>query len=569
MASDAIFLRAFLCRRMPLALVFFSLSIAVWGQSEPATARQDDFRTIHETTIFEKLGNWRSDWAYRLVMSVSDDQLLITDAANAGADYTLGDGTVIVRNRASEQEIFVSQVIEHRTADKTVILMPSVHTDVGRAFEKLLALQAIADKNPGKSFEVLLEGFDSGGDNLDDFYAIRNRHPVLNYKRLVTDPYAYYTGIDIYRAAVSASMALFYANPEVRLDGLESRGILSSLGKNRRSEFIGAAASRNEETAEDLDMMVRNYFESRLRNFAFEFESAVSAAVESRNLNDASSIRRLNEMQIALADMLQAPNFKDRMFIGQDQRVKDLLAQMDVVSGADTSGAYGRFSRSMFAFKEVVEQVRAAAKQDPDLSADGSMKAELVADVFSHLPKGSVAVCELSADRIDEQILICLKRATYNMVIFDVPFPDGVSVAVPHDQNPEEHVNAIEKILPEMSIPGVFLPVNIKNRFTGNQEISQALDRRLMLFSGAYRDLDPAASEQQLLVHYFPTTLTGGILRITGLPEENDVYYFLPGIDIVNQSKGVANAYRNEDIPALHRAVLEKWAQAIRASLGL
>ena len=71
--------------------------------------------------------------------------------------YKLSDNTSILSTDKKELDLFIRNIIEHPTADKTIIIFPDIHSDYIVGYKKFLEMQKIADINPEKKITVLLE----------------------------------------------------------------------------------------------------------------------------------------------------------------------------------------------------------------------------------------------------------------------------------------------------------------------------------------------------------------------------------------------------------------------------
>ena len=569
--------------RLLVQLVLFSAAVSAFGQEYPgfsdAPIGTEGDRSIHESVVFDKLGNRRTDAVYRMEFSLGTGRPVFEGADHFGTGYVLTDGTYITQNRSSGSRIFVSQVFEHRNAMKTVVLVPAIYTDLDGSYEKFLIFQDLVSRNPEKSVFVLLEGVDSGSPRIDEFVAIRAHTPKIDFYHAVTAPFAYHVGLDTYRAAISPSMALFYDNTEVMLRGLAETGALAPYPESRRDEERERIISEKEKIANGLSEVSEAFNSAQVYKLAVKLEHAITAAVNEIGKPDREIVERINALQIELAEGLLAPDIATQVFEGYDQNLRALAASIDGLCDAGAVEEYERFIRAISDFRAVVLEIEAGSMQrigfaeadGPSADEVSSRSSLLISEAFSGLPEGSLAICELSADRIDEQILHCLKQADYNLVLFNLPYREAHLEQVRHAQDPAEHKISPGLTFPLSEPPEIHLPPGFSRTVEANARVRQLLLRKLSIFRYAYRESDRLLDGDRVLIHYFNIPDLGGIVRTTTVDdgEIRDLYFFLPGRELEDQIRSVKESYQDEAIPELSRLILEKWAQMTRAFLGL
>lgn len=538
------------------------------GGSSPGQGTTDNSnRYQQESILFDKLGNRVADVVYRLRFRMEDALPVFESAEYLGTRYTLVDGTQIIRSRESKTDIYVTDIFEHRNARKTVVILPAVYTDVEWGFEKFLVLQDVVSGNPGKTIYILLEGIESGSPVIDEFSALRTADLYLDINKTVSEPLALFAGLGKTRTAVSPSMALFYQKDGIRLDGL-----LDAVEPLEPAEGVEPDVQTDAEeiAVRWFDELSRDYVAGQVHRLVIDLEGEITRAAGLPGNRGNTVVNRLNEYQRNLAETLTSSEYlQGEIREGVDTNIRLILGDIDALIGSATDEVYDRFTDRISHARSVALNIAELTEKDEPVTVGNSPsayrdRALAIAAAFERLPDGSIAVCELSADMVDEQILLALRSADYNVILYNEPYAEPHLNTVRYVQSPDEHRTVLEKSAMDLDLDTLYVPRAYVGRL--DETALDTIGKQLKVFRSAYRDAD---DEKGTLVHYFQATDAGGLLRITDLESQNDEYYFLPGADLEEQSKQAPQAYAREEIPELSRLLIRKWAQVTQASLGL
>ena len=176
------------------------------------------------------------------------------------------------------------------------------------------------------------------------------------------------------------------------------------------------------------------------------------------------------------------------------------------------------------------------------------------------LPAGSIAVCELSSDRVDPVILESIRSARFNLVVYNSPYDEPYLPVVRYAQDPQEHIDLISRQSSAPRLPEIYMPRAARSSLSPAD--FEALKRHHNVFHSAYRDSTTAGDDSRASVYYIGVANIGGIIRV----ELSEAYYFVPGRDLEEQSKNLAGVYSGEVIPR-RTAYLVSSATVCRPSL--
>jgi len=562
--------------RLSIARFLRSAALCIAALGLPMAAAAQDRATL-ETPAFERYGDRRNDVLYRVILAADGGTQTLSGVSYQGTSYTLTDGTVVNQTRQSSDDVFVSCVIEHRNASKSVVIVPANEATDSRLYERFLALRLLVGSNPDKAFSVLFGDYTApDAPATAALQAIRIRLADESQISSAADLIAE-TG---FQTRLTPAAALYLTDRSI-----EASRIPAELEPQGADGTDDSAKHRIEQqqrrsAVEDQVRAVRDSYEAfAVSTFVADFETTLQRAVSEAGGAADRAIPRINALQREVATLILAGDFVDRARNGTDTHARGLMRSIDDISGSRLVSKYEGFAAHITAADDATHSLMEAATSvfpkgepvGPAKRADDSQLDEQFADALSAMPGGSVIICELPRALIENQIILCFEHADYNLIVYEWPTKPKDSAHDEESAPADRQAPLFAALSPILPISDLGLPSRYQALVALDPRLADVLTTELNIAAQAYRDYQ--GKESETAVHYFAIPDLGAILRLTrwGSRSTADRYYFVPGADLREQTRAIddGSMLSGMQISDDDRRVIEKWSKVVDASTGL
>lgn len=457
--------------------------------------------------------------------------------------YILKDGTALPNSCNIDFDIFVWKIIEHPTADKTVIIFPDTYKDFVCGFKRLLAMKSIADANKEKNISVLLEATDSKNDslNINKFYELRKYNKFFNFSRIISEPFGYYRNTKEKRVAMNPSIALFYLDDRIDVVGAEDESQINEFLKNEK-ELKKKFSQNYKKYEDDILKEFNDYHKKENKIFIKRIEDSIIKSTEENNIIDEEMIFQINKLQVNFAKLFLSINFLNILLEKHSEKsVINVLKSIDELCESDTFKIYTSYKKNiMINRKKLVpyEPEKKLHKYKKYLlnTLNNELfvsRDEFISNSFDSLKTNSIGICELGIGHIYNQIALCEEKKGYNLVIYHHPSLRYDLLNYSSPQNPEEHRILFDKYrLDQQYFSDLIIPDYFENQYNTNKELKSLIDKEFIIFKQTdFSFTDNLLKEKMLRIHIKKVSNIGKITRISKLYDKKNIevkFCFIP-----------------------------------------
>jgi hypothetical protein len=547
-----------------------------------------NIRAQKEAISLRKISDTKTDEIRNIILSFDENgDLLLEDAAFVQIPYILTDGTVLTQSQPWEQELFVWRLIENNQAGKTILLFPNAHSSFRGSYRRFAIMSELALENREKSINIFLESMDDAVDReiLDKFREQRELRKDNDYFRILTTPVAHSKDERSRRAAMSASMALYYQNPSTKLKGLEDREELRSFLKAAENEIRTRTDEEYEKYRAEIADHYNKYYTLQSDLFLSELEASIVNAVKKNRITDNNRVKSINDLQLEFARLFVEEGALSFFFgNNDDERKKNIFLSIDTLCGSNTAGIYLSFKKEITAQKHEeegrlssgLETLAEELKEILMAELDSKLmekRDEIISDAFASLPDGSVGILELDVGRVQNQLTLAMRKENYNLIVYYHPLLNDSKKDYSHPQDPEEHKEVLDRFVnSEDFYEGLIIPVEFESRYDSDENARRWINQAYAIsrYTGHYYD-DQYLGVGRILVSTSILDGLGSILRVSRLEGAKpiDRCYFVPGSNGRDRSKYIEEMVKKESLDDTEKKILLKYAKVQEAAMDL
>ncbi|MBN1410580.1 MAG: hypothetical protein JW969_07020 [Spirochaetales bacterium] len=502
-----------------------------------------------------------------------NDQVTLVRMIHANPAYVLTDKTAIPAGETREVDLYVWKIIQNEEAKKTIVIFPDTRTFSDAGYKKLLIMEQIAGENPEKNQSVLLESFDNEADRkiLEQFQSLQNGKLQFDARKVLN---ARTKGIQ----DMLPSMAWYYRNPGTGCLGIENSAMVKAY-RERAADLDRRIEKEYEAYRKEILKDFYRLYKAHTDLMILQLEGNIQESFNRNRFSNPDVIKAVNRLQRDFALLYLKPDFLDHVLAEYtDKRIDKILTLLDKLLGARTKTLFMEFRDKIHALETeyISPEVSARLKQyKRDLTR--KLKHDLIierdtaiAGAFSSLEDGTLGICELGLEHIQNQIDLCRDKKSYNLVIFHHPdlkddSKDAGTGLVP-GQDPARHLELMESFPAPSLVQGSLVSYDL----TGTEEtsIEQAYTR---FSSGDYSYQYEQIENRRIFVNLRQVPENGALLRLCY--KDNDSitakFFFVPGKTPERQYTNIGKLLDECPLPLLETRVLSLFKEVCLADINL